>query len=387
MELIHTYAEIAVEAGPGRLAGLAVDVDRLAGKGATVLLLADAGLKAPGIVLQAEKALLEGGHRVVAYDRIAGEPKEGEVAEAASMGVGEGASLVVALGGGSALDAGKMAAAMLTNPGEVADHRLAAAPFARPAAPLVAVPTTAGTGSEFTSIAVLSGPDGTKYWYWAGELKASLALLDPELTLVLPPTFTAMTGIDALVHAVEAATCRRASEKSVAPSLAAIRLVAANLPTAVAEPGNIAARTAMMEAAGLAGIAIEMVGTALAHNIGHALGSLAPIPHGLAVGIAMAATADWVVEGNPQAFALVAEAMGAERDAAAFAPAYRDLFARVGLPARPRTLDAVSVEALAERMAAPENAAMRKSTKRFTTDEDLSVLAAMVLAGKGRDAA
>ncbi|MBZ8134006.1 iron-containing alcohol dehydrogenase [Afifella sp. IM 167] len=379
MQLVEKYAAIEVATGPGRLAGISGDVDRLAGRGAAVLLVADAGLKEPGIVLKAEQALLEGGHRLVTYDRIAGEPKERQVAEAASIGAGEGARLVVALGGGSALDAGKMAAAMLANPGEVEDHRLAAEPFVRPAAPLIAVPTTSGTGSEFTSISVLSGPDGTKYWYWAGELLPALALLDPELTLGLPPLFTAMTGIDALVHAVEAATCRRASEESIAPSLEAIRLVAENLPKAVAEPKDIAARAAMMEAAGLAGIAIEMVGTALAHNIGHALGSLAPVPHGLAVGIAMEATADWVAEGNREAFAAVAEAMGAGRDAAAFAPAYRDLFARAGLPRWPETLEEVTVEALTERMAAPENAAMRKSTKRFTADEDLPVLAAMVL--------
>jgi len=379
LQRVTHYAAIEVAAAPGRLAGIAGDVDRLAGRGASVLLVADAGLKAPGIVLKAEKALLQGGHRVATYDRIAGEPKERQIAEAASIGAGEGACLVVALGGGSALDAGKMAAAMLANPGEVESHRLAAEPFARPPAPLIAVPTTSGTGSEFTSTAILCGPDGTKYWYWAPDLTPSLALLDPELTLGLPAAVTAMTGIDALVHAVEAATCRRAGEASIAPALEAIRLVSDNLPKAVAEPKNLSARSAMMEAAGLAGIAIETAGTALAHNIGHALGSLAPVPHGFAVGIAMEATADWVAEGDPEGFAAVAEAMGAGRDPSAFAPAYRDLFARAGLPRRPETLDEVTVEALAARMAAPENEAMRNSTKRFTSEEDLSVLAAMVL--------
>ena len=157
-------------------------------------------------------------------------------------------------------------------------------------------------------------------------LEADLALLDPELTIGLPPRFTAMTGMDALVHAIEAATNRNAGRRAMCAAYQAIRLVdrsicgprVASRRTSMRAPG-------MLDAAALGGLAIHKAGTALAHNIGHALGSLAPVPHGLAVTLAMAATAEWVVEGNREAFARVAEAMGEAADADAVPAAFRQL--------------------------------------------------------------
>jgi alcohol dehydrogenase class IV len=246
--------------------------------------------------------------------------------------------------------------------------------------PIICVPTTAGTGSEMTGISVVSDAAKVKYWFWGAPLEADLALLDPELTLGLPARFTAMTGMDALVHAIEAATNRNAAPESDAAAFQAIRLVMANLPAAVHEPGNVTARGNMLEAAALGGLAIHKAGTALAHNIGHALGSLAPVPHGLAVTLAMAATAEWVVAGNRKAFARVAMAMGEGADADAVPGAFRRLAIAAGLD-----LDTgaaapdLTAERLAAQMAAPENAAMRKSTKREIRDADLLPLAEMTV--------
>ena len=137
----------------------------------------------------------------------------------------------------------------------------------------------------------------------------------------------------------------------------------------------------MLDAAALGGLAIHKAGTALAHNIGHALGSLAPVPHGLAVTLAMAATAEWVVEGNREAFSRVAEAMGEGGDADKVPDTFRRLATDVGLDlAAGAAAPGLTAEKLAAAMAQPENASMRKSTKRFVADEDLLPLAGMTLA-------
>jgi alcohol dehydrogenase class IV len=242
------------------------------------------------------------------------------------------------------------------------------------------VPTTAGTGSEMTGISVISDELKTKYWFWGAALEADLAILDAELTTGLPPHITAMTGMDALVHAIEAATNRHARPESDAAAYQAIGLVAQWLPTAVREPQKLAARAGMLEAAALGGLAIHKAGTALAHNIGHALGSLAPVPHGLAVTLAMAATAEWVVAGNPEAFSRVAEAMGEGSDAGAVPEAFRRLAADAGLSLDTRAVaPGLTAEKLAAQMAAPENASMRKSTKRFVADDELLPLAELTM--------
>jgi alcohol dehydrogenase class IV len=231
-----------------------------------------------------------------------------------------------------------------------------------------------------TGIAVVSDAAKTKYWFWGAELEADLALLDPELTFDLPARFTAMTGMDALVHAIEAATNRNAAPESDKAAVAAIRLVVDNLPTAVRDPQNLGARANMLDAAALGGLAIHKAGTALAHNIGHALGSLAPVPHGLAVTLAMAATAEWVLEGNRPAFARVAEAMRLGGDPDAVPDGLRRLASEIALDLdTAAAAPALTAETLRAAMAAPENAAMRKSTKRRVEDDDLLPLAEMTV--------
>lgn len=369
-----------VVSAPGSLARLGAEVGAIAGEGVPVLVVADSGLRAPGIVDRAVSALKAAGLDPALYAEIAGEPKEAQVEAAAKLGRERGVRATVCLGGGSALDAGKLAAVLLAGNAPAAGFRLAARPLPAKSVPIVCIPTTAGTGSEMTGISVVSDANKTKYWFWGTPLEADLAILDPELTIGLPAAFTAMTGMDALVHAIEAATNRNAGMESDAAAYQAIRLIVEHLPRAVAEPENLEARSGMLNAAALGGLAIHRAGTALAHNIGHALGSLAPIPHGLAVTLAMAATAEWVVEGNRDAFARVAEAMGEGSDPAAVPAAFRRLAADVRL-----TLDTSAVapsltaERLAAAMAAHENASMRKSTKREIADTDLLPLAEMTL--------
>ena len=371
----------AITQAPDALRGLGALAAEL-GEGAPVLLVADPGLAAFGIIGRAEASLRAAGLAVTVYTNVKSDPATSQVDLAAEVARRDGAGLVVALGGGSAMDAGKATAAIA--PGAFgADHyALAANPL--PARPLkkVCVPTTSGTGSETTRTSVLTNPAGAKVWLWGDEIKADAVLLDPTLTVDLPAHMTAATGIDALVHALEAATNRNANPATDMYCHEAIRLVVRHLPTAVAEPSNLAARAALQWAAALGGIGIDNCGTAIAHNIGHALASLRPIHHGRAVAVSLLATLAWNGADDPDGrYAAVARAMG-EDDPRRLAAAYERLLRQVGVTVRLRGEghDDVTAERLAWQMAQPENASMRASNARDTTDADLLRFAHAVLA-------
>ena len=370
----------AIVFGVGRIAGLGNDVSEIAGDGVTVLVVADPGVSAVGITVRVAAAIEAGGHRAVVFDDIRSNPKEAQVRAAIDLARAEAVAAVVCVGGGSALDAGKLIAATARSYDDVTAFRLAAKPLPASGLPKICIPTTAGTGSETTAVSVLSDDGGVKYWYWGAALKADRVVLDPELTVALPAHLTAATGVDALVHAIEACTNSNSFPANDLYGLEAIRLVGRHLATAVSEPGDLAAHGGMLLAAAFAGIAIDNAGTALAHNIAHALGSLMPIHHGRAVAIAMATTLEWNVEGNAQGFAKVAEALGLGRDPRRL-PGWFDHFVRsvgikVSLADEAKGVDAA---VLAGRMAAPENAAMRAANVCPVTDEDLETLAGMVL--------
>jgi len=153
----------------------------------------------------------------------------------------------------------------------------------------------------------------------------------------------------------------------------AIRLVVRHLPTAVREPSNLEAREALLRAAALAGIGIDNAGTAVAHNIGHALASLRPVHHGRAVGLAMLATVPWNVETDDGPFATVAEAMGEGHDASRVPATFEHLLRAVGVKVAlsGEGYDDITPEQLAAKMAAPENAPMRRSNRRPIADAEL----------------
>jgi alcohol dehydrogenase class IV len=213
-------------------------------------------------------------------------------------------------------------------------------------------------------------------------LKPRLALLDPELTIAVPPFVTASTGLDALVHAIEACTNRNRNDLADLFSHRAIALIAANLGRATEEGTDVAARGALLLGSCLAGLAIDNCGTALAHNISHALAALAPIAHGRATALAMLATMDWVAEGAPEPFAQVALAMGATPEPSSAVAAFDRLVrsCKIKISLEGEGLELNRPEKLAEHMAAPENAPMRKSTRRTVGDDDLLLLAQKVYA-------
>jgi alcohol dehydrogenase class IV len=365
--------------GNGLLSDLPKRVTAFAGKGATVMLVADPAMTASGVVARLKTLLAEAGHAMSLYDAFKGEPKAGDVDRATALARQAAAKVVIGLGGGTALDTAKLVASCAVSGKPVEAYQFCATPL--PANPLllIAVPTTAGTGAEVTRTSIFTNGAQEKVWAWGNELKPVLALLDPELTAGVPPAVTAATGLDAIVHAIEACTNRNAQAANDLYCHRAIALIAGALERAVKTPKNLDARGELLLGSCYAGIGIDNCGTALAHNISHAMAELAPVPHGRATGLAMLATIAWVKDGNPGAFIKVAEAMGAERNVVA---AFESLVRRSGIKVSfaGDGLDLARPELLAERMASSAHAPMRKNTVRDVTDNDLLLLAKSVYA-------
>ena len=299
----------------------------------------------------------------------------------AALARAQGARAVVALGGGSAMDLGKSVAAIAVATNPASHYGLCANPFPAARLACVCVPTTSGTGSEATRTAVLSDQEGAKVWLWGDALKADAIVLDPALTTGLPAHLTAATGIDALVHAIEASTNRNANPANDLYCHEAIRLVVSHLRRALSAPQDLAARAGLQWAATFAGIGIDNCGTAIAHNIGHALASLRPIHHGRAVGVALRATLPWSVQGEDAAFAAAAAAMGEAADARSLPAAFDRLLREVGIKVSiaGEGYDDITPGELAQQMAMPANEPMRRSNRREVRDADLLDFAAAVL--------
>jgi alcohol dehydrogenase len=218
---------------------------------------------------------------------------------------------VVAVGGGSVIDAAKGIALAAVNPerGRALDYR---GTFARPALPLVAVPTTAGTGAETNAFGVLTdAAAGRKFYAGHASTLPAAAVLDPDLTVGLPPAGTAATGMDALTHALESFLSRRANPWAGGLALQAIRMVAAHLPRAVADGADREARAQMLLAAHLAGAAMASTGLGVCHAIGHSLGSRFGLAHGAALSVVLPQVLAFNLAACADRLAEVAFALGA----------------------------------------------------------------------------
>jgi alcohol dehydrogenase len=183
---------------------------------------------------------------------------------------------------------------------------------------LVLIPTTSGTGSEVTSVAVLTDPEDHKKKGIGGpNVRATLAIIDPTLTLGMPPSITADTGMDVLAHAAEALTANRANMIADTLGEKAIAMVVENLPKAVKNGADMDARSQMSFAATLGGWSFGSSNTQLGHAFGHALGSLYHMPHGNACGVALPEIMDFIADAAPDGMKKVAAAMGLRVEAGA----------------------------------------------------------------------
>lgn len=367
--------------GPGRARDLGADVLAVAPRAEQVLLVADAALVQLGLVAPLQRALETVGARTALFDNIAGEPKAHQIDAAAEAARRLAADAIIAIGGGSALDIGKVAAA-IAPAGEAAMHyALAAHPLPARGIPSICVPTTAGTGSELSATNIFANAAGKKLWIWGQETKPKRVVLDPQLTLTLPPHLTAWTGLDAFVHALESCTNRNATAGNSLTAWKALALIAGALETAVREPQNLQARGDLLLGSALAGIAIDNCGTAVAHTISHALAGLAPVHHGLATALGLEVTLAWSVEADEAGrFAAAARTCGLAA-ADALPEWYSDLMTRCGVERRlPAAFEAVDAATLAAELRQPENQPMRRATARPVEDADLDRFAAAIMA-------
>lgn len=376
----------------GRSPAVLTGTDGLERAGAVVgrtcrrgVLVADAAIVASGYADRAREALSASGVDRWQVEVVApGEPTTASVdamADAVRRAAHEAGDpvVVVGLGGGSALDTAKQAAAISAAPHGVGQYALATKPLPPRAVTLIAVPTTAGTGAEVTRTCVVSDAAGRKVWTWGDELLPDVVVLDPVATATMPAPVTAASGLDAFVHAAEAMTGRRADDAVVAPAADAARLVFAHLGPAVTNGSDLTVRLAMQEAALLAGLAIDGGGTGIAHSIGHALGTLAHVPHGVAVAVAYGAALAWNVAGTPDAFAELARAAGCS--VSSLPDAYAALVDGSDLAAAVSRVGPLLLEpeTLAATMIAPENRPMYENNCRRASSAERLDLARRTL--------
>jgi alcohol dehydrogenase class IV len=216
-----------------------------------------------------------------------GEPSVETIREGAGLARAERCDLVVSMGGGSAIDAGKAIAALLANHGDLTDYLEVIGkgkPLERPAAPFIAVPTTAGTGSEVTRNAVLASPEHrVKVSLRSPLMLPRLAVVDPELTLGLPPAVTASTGLDALTQLIEPYVSSRANPLTDGFCIEGLRRVARSLRRAYRDGREVEARQDMSLAALASGVALANAGLGVVHGFAGPVGGMFPVPHGAAV--------------------------------------------------------------------------------------------------------
>lgn len=288
--LFNAVQRIEVGAGCAARLGEALQRLRPAGVAAPgVLLVTDAFLHRSGLLAPALQSLASAGWRVSVFDGIAPDPSEAIVQAALDQALAAGVDLVVGFGGGSSMDVAKIVAC-LARPGPLAAsgeplkladlYGVESVPAQR--LPLVLVPTTAGTGSEVTRIAIVTTGESTKAGIVNSALLADHVLLDATLTLGLPPAVTAATGIDAMVHAIEAYTSvHKKNPLSDLLAREALRLLGGHLLRAVEQGDDLQAREPMLLGAMLAGMAFENAPVAAVHALAYPLGGVYHLPHGL----------------------------------------------------------------------------------------------------------
>lgn len=220
--------------------------------------------------------------------------------------------MLIAVGGGSVIDTAKVANILIVKGGNVREHMGAYLLDKNESLlPSIFIPTTAGTGSEVTKVAVIADPDhDVKLPFAEDQFLPNLAILDPEMTVSLPPMLTATTGMDALTHAIEAYVDKEWSPASDALALHAIKMISGNLLLVCARPDNLQARGAMMIGSFLAGVAFSHSMVGMTHGIAHALGGVYHIPHGLANALVLPEVMERNLEAQPDRFADIAIALG-----------------------------------------------------------------------------
>jgi choline dehydrogenase len=276
------------------------------------LVVTDPGIASAGLLETALEPLREADLAPVSFARVQANPGVALVDEGVEVYRSSGCDGLVAIGGGSSIDTAKGIGVAAVHGGSIADYEWGHSPIQSRIPPLVAVPTTAGTGSEVTLWAVITDPQRKVKFNVGGtpNIGAWVALIDPELTAGLPGPVTAGTGMDALTHAVECYTMAYAQPFTDAVALLAIEYCARWLRVAFAQGHNLEARSYMSEAAMLAGLAYGTDSAGAAHAMSQTAGGIHDVPHGALTARLLAPVMEYNYAGEPERFARVAQALG-----------------------------------------------------------------------------
>ena len=348
--------------------------------GKKALVVTDKGIVDAGLVQPIIDSLEAEGIEYAVYDGVKPNPTLQVADEGYKQLQSAGCDTVVAIGGGSSVDAGKAIGVLATNGGKALDYE-GRDRFTMEPAPVIAIPTTCGTGSEVTPGAVLSDEKRRIKTVIAGALvRPKIAILDPSLLVTLPPAVTAATGLDALTHAMEAYLSRAGTPMTEALSLSAVELVGDNLRVAVAN-NDLEALMNMLMASTMAGMAFGNARLGVVHALTDILGGMYDIPHGLACAILLPHATHYNLIGAPAKFATLAAAMGGLTDgltlmeaAEGAVDAVEELISDVGLTSTLRDIGVKEDEfaGVAEQaMKSPHNPV---NPRRPTIDDLISIL-------------
>lgn len=302
-------------------------------------IVTDQVLRKAGLVDRVTEALTGGNVSVVGiFDQVAPNSEVSLVEKGAALAGEAGPDFLLALGGGSNIDTAKAINIILSNGGSLLDYE-GFGLLSSPLAPLVAVPTTAGTGSEVTQFAVIKDNSrNAKLSFLSPYLVPDIAVLDPEMTVGMPPKLTAATGMDALTHAVEAHLSNASNPVASGLALEAVRIIFQSLPAATSRGDDLEARHSMLVASAMAGMAFSSAMVGIVHAMSHASGGLYGVPHGLANAILLPYGMEYNIPTSAARLTEIARAAGApvsglgeEEGAARAVQAVRDLCSRCGI--------------------------------------------------------
>lgn len=298
--------------GEGCLAELPGQIAAL--RASRPMIVTDRGIVDAGLIAPVEQTLRAAGLEVAIFDSVVADPPEKIVLQAIDTATAAGVDIVIGLGGGSSLDTAKVVAALAVDGAQPLAEIYGVGALARKGLPTILIPTTSGTGSEVTAISILTTGETTKAGIVSPYLFADVALLDPALTLGLPAAVTAATGIDAMVHAIEAFTGRHA-KNPVSDMLAieALRLLTTNIETACTDGQNMQAREAMLRGSMLAGQAFANSPVGAIHALAYPLGGIYHVPHGLSNALVMPYVMQYNLEAAAPLYAQLADALDVPR--------------------------------------------------------------------------
>ncbi|NNV07874.1 iron-containing alcohol dehydrogenase [Geobacillus sp. C56-T2] len=275
--------------------------------GSKAFIVSDPVMENIGLVARCEQYLQEAGVPFAKYTRVDKEPTDVHVNEALDVCRSERCDVIIAVGGGSSIDAAKAVAVMMTNEGTISDYVGNARMFTKKPVPLIAIPTTAGTGSEVTKVTVIiDTKTDVKMMISQPALLPAVAIVDPLLTVSCPPSVTAATGVDALCHAIEAYISRRAHPVTDALALSAIEAIIGHLRRAYENGQDIEAREKMAIAAMKAGMAFSNASVTLVHGMSRPIGALFHVPHGVSNAMLLPGVLEFTKDSATERLAVIA---------------------------------------------------------------------------------